>query len=214
MKVSRRDFIKKGADLSVATGLAGLLVSTSAGANESKSISQAVNPKRRYERKISIQKLTLKSFAKYGSFGNMLDPTPPKLGAVPIEFFRDMVPLDMGDKTLASFSAARVHPRPPIINVMEHHSTCCEGIMSIDADIFMFVGVATAKGQDPIENIEVFDVPKGTFVSLLPGTWHHGPFVRDGKVANILIVLPRRTYVNDCTIFEIPEEDHIEIVGA
>jgi ureidoglycolate lyase len=214
MKVSRRDFIKKGADISVATGLAGLLVSASAGANEPKLISQATNLKRRYKRKVSIQKLTLKSFGKYGSFGNMLDPETTKLGAPPIEFYRDMVPLDLGDKTLASFSSARVWPRPPVINVMECHSTCCEGIMSIDADIFMFVGVATAKGQDPIENIEVFDVPRGTFISLLPGTWHHGPFVRDGKIANILIVLPRRTYVNDCTTFEIPEEDHIEIIGA
>ncbi|MHC4478154.1 MAG: hypothetical protein ACYTEL_21150 [Planctomycetota bacterium] len=45
-------------------------------------------------RKETIQELSLEGFGKYGAFGNMINPKTEKLGAEPIEFFRDMVRLD------------------------------------------------------------------------------------------------------------------------
>ena len=66
-------------------------------------------------------------------------------------------------------------------------------------------------GAIPLEEIEIFRVPQGTLISLRPGIWHHAPFTVNSECANVLIVLPERTYANDCTVYEIPEESQIEI---
>jgi ureidoglycolate lyase len=145
-------------------------------------------------RKGKVKELTLESFARYGSFANMINPQAEKLGTEPIEFYRDMVQLDLGSRTIASFSTCRVCKRPPVVDVTEFHNGTCEGVLPIDAD-----------------RIEIFRVPKGTFVSLNPGVWHHAPFAYNADVANVLIVLPERTYAIDCHVTEIAEKDRIEI---
>jgi ureidoglycolate lyase len=48
-------------------------------------------------------------------------------------------------------------------------------------------------------------------VALRPGVWHHAPFTCDKEYVNTLIVLPERTYAIDCEVYEIPEEDRVEI---
>ena len=82
-------------------------------------------------RKAAIQELTLEAFGKYGYFANSINPDAVKLGSDVVEFYRDMVPLDLGS-----------------------------------------------------------------------------------EVANVLIILPERTYANDCQVYEIPPADQIEIIGA
>ena len=163
-------------------------------------------------RKAKIQELSVASFGKYGSFANMIDPDTPKLGAEPVEFFRDMVRLDLGTRSVASFSVCRVCKRPPVVDVTEYHNGTGEGILPLDSDALIHVGPATA-GEVPLDDIEIFRVPKGTFVSLYPGVWHHAPFACESDVANVLIVLPERTYAIDCEVSEIAEADRIEIQG-
>ena len=163
-------------------------------------------------KKLQVKDLTIEGFSKYGAFARMIDPNWPKIGREPIEFFRDMVPLDLGGGTPV-FSVCRVTKRPPVIDLTEYHSRCGEGILPLDADIVMHVGIATPAGEAPLDEIEAFRVPKGTFVALRAGVWHHAPFVCDGDAANVLIVLPERTYANDCTVVEIPEQRRLEIVG-
>jgi ureidoglycolate lyase len=85
-------------------------------------------------RKEKIKELSHKDFAKYGSYANMINPDTEKLGAEPIEFYRDMVRLDLGGRTLASFSVCRVCKRPPIVDVTEFHNYTGEGILPLDAD--------------------------------------------------------------------------------
>lgn len=165
-------------------------------------------------KKLRIQELTLSSFAKYGAYANMINPRAPKLGQEPIEFYRDMVLLDLGGKGLASFSVCRVLKRPPVVDVTEYHTGCGEGILPLDGDALIHVGPATPKGEVPLDRIEIFRVPKGTFVSLRPGVWHHAPFAFRGKVANVLIVLPERTYANDCQVVPIVKGKRMEIAGA
>lgn len=162
-------------------------------------------------RKETIKELSLKSFAKFGSFANMINPQAEKLGAEPIEFFRDMVRLDLCCRTIASFSTCRVYKRPPVVDVTEFHNCSGEAILPLDADILIHVAPATAVGEVPLERIEIFRVPKGTFVSLHPGVWHHAPFAYNTDVANVLIVLPERTYAIDCYVTEIAEKDRVEI---
>ena len=54
--------------------------------------------------------------------------------------------------------------------------------------------------------MQVFRVPMGTMVVLRPGVWHHAPFTVDDDPANVLIVLPERTYANDCLVVELGED--------
>jgi ureidoglycolate lyase len=162
-------------------------------------------------RKEKINDLNPETFAKYGTYANMINPQAEKLGAEPIEFFRDMAQLDLGGRTIASLSTCRVCKRPPVVDVTEYHNYTAEGILPLDADILIHVGPATPTGQVPLERIEIFRVPKGTFVSLHPGVWHHAPFAHSADVANVLIVLPERTYAQDCQVTEIPEKDRTEI---
>jgi len=162
-------------------------------------------------RKEKVRELALESFARYGSFANMVNPQAEKLGAEPIEFYRDMAQLDLGSRTIASFSTCRVCKRPPVVDVTEFHNGTAEGVLPLDADILIHVGPATPVGEVPLDRIEIFRVPKGTFVSLHPGVWHHAPFAYNTDVANVLIVLPERTYAIDCHVTEIPEKDRTEI---
>jgi len=161
-------------------------------------------------RKASVKELTCESFSKYGTFARMVEPKCEKIGEEPIEFFRDMVQLDLGGRGVASFSTCRVCKRPPMVDVTEFHDNCGEGILPLDADVLIHVAPATAAGEIPLEKIEVFRVPKGTFVALNPGVWHHAPFAENADVANVLIVLPERTYAVDCHVSEIAEQDRVE----
>ena len=161
-------------------------------------------------RKEKIKELSLESFTKYGTYANLINPQAEKLGAEPIEFFRDMARLDLGGRTIASFSTCRICKRPPVVDVTEFHNYTGEGVLPLDADILIHVGPATPTGQVPLDRIEIFRVPKGTFVALHPGVWHHAPFAHNTDVANVLIVLPERTYAQDCQVTEIPEKNRIE----
>jgi len=162
-------------------------------------------------RKTRIQKLSYESFSRYGMFANMVNPQADKIGREPVEFFRDMVRLDLGTRTIASFSICRVTKRPAVVDVTEFHNHSGEAILPLDADILIHVAPATPAGKVPLDEIEVFHVPKGTLVSLYPGVWHHAPFAYNADVANVLIVLPERTYAIDCHVTEIPEKERVEI---
>lgn len=165
-------------------------------------------------RRIQIKDLSLEAFSPYGTYADFYNPKSPKLGDENIEFYRDMILVDLGGRNNASISNCRIlGRRPAAITATERHSYCSEGLMPIDGDIVIHVGPATPDGVIPAAEIEAFRIPKGTFVSIRPGIWHFGPFSLTGEPVNMLVVLPERTYVNDCKIYDIPEEDHIEIVG-
>jgi ureidoglycolate lyase len=162
-------------------------------------------------RKTAIKELDQHSFDRYGTYADMLDPEAYHFGEEPVQFFRDMVQLDLGGRGVASFSVCRVSTRPLVIEKSEFHGSCGEGILPLDADVLIHVGPATRPGPPPLDHTEVFRVPKGTLVCLRPGVWHHAPFAHNAEAASVLIVLPERTYANDCTMVEIPEEDRIKI---
>jgi len=162
-------------------------------------------------RKAIIKGLDPYSFGRYGSYARVIDPEAFHFGEEPVKFFRDMVQLDLGGRGVASFSVCRVTKRPLVIEKSEYHSSCGEGILPLDADVLIHAGPATRPGPPRLDDIEVFRVPKGTLVCLRPGVWHHAPFAYKAETANVLIVLPERTYANDCTVFEMPEHDRIKI---
>jgi len=161
-------------------------------------------------RTVKAEPLSVEQFFPFGFFAGMLNPKTEKMGRRPIEFYRDMLQQDLGGAAAVSFSVCRVEKRPPVIDVTEYHTSVGEGILPLDADILIHVGPATpADGSVPLDKMRVFRVPRGTLVVLRPGVWHHAPFVMKGRVANVLIVLPERTYANDCRVFPLAPADQI-----
>lgn len=159
-------------------------------------------------RTVKAEDLSAASFLPFGFYANLIDPDTEKIGAPPIEFFRDMMQQNLGQTALASFSNCRVEPRPPLVNALECHSRTAEVMLPLDNDVLMQLAPATPGGSGPaLDKLKAFRVPSGTLVVLRPGVWHHAPFTVNQKPVNILIVLPERTYANDCTAVDIPAAD-------
>lgn len=158
-----------------------------------------------------VRELKQDAFQEFGSFSRMLDPKTAKIGQKPIEFFRDMLSLKLGTANAASFSVCRVEKRPIVVDFTECHTFCGEGILPIDGDVLIHVAPATPKGETPTEQIKIFRVPQGTMVVLNPGIWHHAPFAHQSPAVNVLIVLPERTYANDCEVVQIPPAKQVRV---
>jgi ureidoglycolate hydrolase len=164
-------------------------------------------------RKIGIRRLTTEAFARYGSFASILEPQGDKLGAPPVEFYRDMVQQSLGRATQVSYSACVVDARNPrIIDVAEYHDYCHETIICLDGDYLMHVAPACGKDEMPYDNIEVFLVPRGTVVNVRAGVWHAAGFPYKCDKVHIMCALPERTYATDCHVLSFPEEHQIEVM--
>ncbi len=164
-------------------------------------------------RTCTIEELSAAEFLPFGTYANCIDPSAERIGAPPVEFFRDLVQEEIGNARPVSFSTCRVEPRDPVVTVTEYHTGTGEGILPLDRDVLIHAGPATPPGTPPVERFRVFRVPRGTMVCLRPGVWHHAPFALGGP-ANVLIVLPERTYANDCTVVELEDGDRIRIEGV
>jgi len=158
-----------------------------------------------------IESLTWESFEPYGYFNTMIDPKTERIGTPPVEFYRDILQLDLGLVTKASFSVCRVEKRPEVVDVTEYHNSCGEALLPLDNDILIHVAPATANGVVPCDRVRVFSVPRGTLIVLRPGVWHHAPIVDKGEFANVLIVLPERAYASDCQVFHLEGDQQVTI---
>ncbi|MBS2212681.1 DUF4867 family protein [Carboxylicivirga mesophila] len=161
---------------------------------------------------IQVESLSQEAFKSFGTYANLINPAGERLGAKPVEFFRDQLQLDVNGALPLSYSCCRVEKREYVINILEYHTSCCEAVLPLDNDILLQVGPATVNGDEiPYDRIRVFYVPQGTVVTLRPDVWHWGPFTVNDKPANILINLPERTYANDCVVKELSEKDWMRI---
>ena len=151
-------------------------------------------------RTAEVKRLTHDAFRSFGDFAALINPQAECIGQPPVEFYRDMLPLRLGSSTTASISVCRVGRRPPVVDVSEFHDQTEEGILPLDGDMLIHVAAATPGDKPPVDRIEIFRVPCGTFVALRRGVWHHAPFAVDRDVVNVLILLPERTYQVDCTV--------------
>lgn len=163
-------------------------------------------------RTLAAEPLTVETFLPFGWFANMIQPSGERIGAAPIEFYRDMVQQDLGGVAAASFSVCRVEARAMVIDVTEYHSDCGEGLLPLDGDVLIHVGPATPlDAPPPLERFRVFRVPQGTMVVVRPGVWHHAPFAAARAAVHCLIVLPERTYANDCEVVTLGKPEQVRI---
>jgi len=158
-------------------------------------------------KKITAEKLTLSNFRAFGNFISTLSPEGPKIGEEPIEFYRDMLQIRLGQSNAVSVSVCRVKKREPLVDCVEYHSKTSEGFMPLDGDVLMCVFPATPVGELDIKNAKAFILPKGTLVNLNAGVWHYAPFPIQDDYVNVLVMLPERTYANDCKVATLDKDE-------
>ena len=152
-------------------------------------------------REIVSKPLDRESFRPYGDFVDLLHikQMDAMAGADNI-FIPDLTTLRLDERMQASVCVARVSQCERI----------SEGILPLDGDIDIFVGPSSFQVNPA--SIEAFRVPRGTFVRLNPGVLHGRQFVVDSQSVNVMILLPERTFGNDCVFTRLAESDQIKIL--
>lgn len=162
-------------------------------------------------RRIEAKRLSVEGFLPYGRFAHLLQPAGPAIGDAPVTFYRDMAGAFLGSP-MASFSVVVCAGLPPVVTEAEQHFHTAEGLLPLDGDALVFAAPATDR-QVPYSQIEAFFVPRGTLVVFGAGVWHKAPFPVGAGALHSLVVLPERTYANDCLVVPFPEREWVEITG-
>ena len=157
-------------------------------------------------RQIKAKEITAENFKEIVSFTDLLNPEGYSLG----DFYQDRLKMHNSGSMQTAFSPLLVHkPEKMVVTTAEYHNYTQEGILCLDDDVIVHVAPA---GKDPVPELtEAFLVPKGTMVLLNTGVWHLSAIPVNKETAHVLIVLPERTYFNDCVVVEYPEEKWVEI---
>lgn len=161
-------------------------------------------------RKMKVQPLTRGAFSKYGEYCCLLKPEGEALGPAPVEFYRDLSGVCLG-KGMPSISVTQISPRPLVAEKFEYHSFTGEAFLPLDGDAVIHIAPAGKKDVVPYGKTEIFLVPQGTLVVMRPGVWHAAPFALEEKMLHVMVLLPERTYANDCHNVMFPEEEKIQI---
>lgn len=158
-------------------------------------------------REVKVKALTEEDFRPYGSYTSIADPTGFALGS----FYADRVSFPVaGDVPVGISVLLSDKPEKMIVSQAEYHNKSCEGILCLNDDVVIHVAPPS---KEPVpEQTEAFLVPKGTFVKMNIGVWHLAALPVHEKTAQVLIVLPERTYFTDCYVADYPEDDQIELV--
>lgn len=155
------------------------------------------------------EELERSSFRKLGEFEDLLTAGDTCSGGKTEEgFFPDLLRLCNNGKD-TSVSITRVCGRNRTVASCEIHSDCCEGILPLDGDVYIFA--APPFWYMRLDQTRLFRVPKGTMVKLKPGVIHGAPVSVTGGPVNVLILLPERTYSNDCRFIQLEEKDRMTI---
>ena len=155
--------------------------------------------------------ITNENFRPYGSFASM---TEPRGNCFPGDatFFPDQLELNVSDGLPVCFSPLEVKkPERYIVTQAEYHDYTGEGVFVIDDDAVLHVAPPSNRQIVP-EKTEAFIVPRGTMVKLNTGVWHLAALPVHNDVLHVMIVLPQRTYANDCTVCDYPEDRQVEIL--
>lgn len=158
---------------------------------------------------LKAKPLDPESFRKYGVYQDLLDDASTAAHNIngASGFRPDLITMNFGTTTQPSISVCRVEKQERnIVGFMETHQYTCEGIIPLDGDVVVYVGVP-GRGEYTVENLEAFIIPKGTFVKYNPLIVHGSQFPVDKDVVHLICMLPERTFRNDFTFTLIKEED-------
>lgn len=159
-------------------------------------------------RNIKAEKLTIESFAPFGSFSSITEPTGYSLNGEIHKFYPDRVTGTMVG-TMA-FSPIAVVKNDLVIKQVEYHTSTWEGLIPIDDDCVIHVSPASGAYPD-VDYTKAFIIPKGTFVKINAAIWHLAPCPVNADVLHAMIVLPECTYARDCPVIDLKDEDIFKI---
>jgi ureidoglycolate lyase len=162
-------------------------------------------------RKVKPKELSLESFSKYGRFAKIINPDGPSVGPKIHEFFRDQLVFSYASAFPVGISVSHIQDRPRIISVTEIHRDTGELLLPLTGDIYCHVGMCSGHSDPDYSTFEIFRVPKGTAIMVYNGVWHHAGFPCGKDDVDVMVLLPERTYANDCIVIQIPSESQIEI---
>lgn len=154
--------------------------------------------------------ITREEFAPFGQFYTMDQPDGyPLCGAIH-QFYPDRMTGDASHRL--GFSPLVVKkPERMVITQQEYHLQSWEMILPLDDDIVLHVAPASA-GKPVPEHVKAFIVPKHTLVKLNTAIWHLAPLPANNEQVTVMIVLPEATYINDCIVVDLNDDEQFEIV--
>lgn len=160
---------------------------------------------------IQVQALTEESFRPFGAYMDLTDDKALAAKSVfPAQFFADVIPLYFGGVLPPTVSVNQLKRQDTMtVNFIEFHHKTCEGILPLDSDVIMYVGLPEMSKLST-KRMKAFRVPKHTFVRLDPLIIHGSLFCTE-ETGHALCLLPGRTFANDFEAKLLGSEDAVKI---
>lgn len=159
-------------------------------------------------RQVKVQQLSQQAFKRYGSYLNLTDDDAlAEKSVFSVGFFADVIKLEFGRALELTVSVNSLKQCEPIVKFIEYHRNICEGILPLDTDVILFVGLPI-RGRLSAELIEAFYVPQNTFVCLDPLIIHGSLFCLE-QTGHSLCMLPGRTFANDMEMKALGNEEAV-----
>ena len=96
------------------------------------------------------------------------------------------------------------------ITQIEYHTTTAEIIMPLNDDMILHVAPPSA-GKPLPEYTKAYLVPKNTIIKMNACVWHLAPLPANEQSLTAMIVLPECTYMNDCIVVDLKEDEQFII---
>ena len=159
---------------------------------------------------VKLQKLTKEAFAPFGEYYVMNKPEGYALCGELHRFFPDRLTVNPGAKNMAFSPIMVKKPEKMLINAVEYHTTTAEIIIPLNDDMILHVAPPSA-GKPVPEYTKAFIVPKNTVIKMNTCVWHLAPLPRKADELCAIIVLPEATYMNDCIVVDLKEDEQFVI---
>ena len=160
-------------------------------------------------RTIKVEALTKEAFAPFGQYYTMTAPEGYSLNGELHRFFLDRLTAYQG--AAVAFSPILVKkPEEMKITAVEYHTTTCEMIMPLNDDMILHVAPPSA-GKPLPDYTRAFLVPKNTLIKMNACVWHLAPLPANVPELSAMIVLPECTYMNDCKVVDLAEDEQFVI---
>ena len=158
---------------------------------------------------IKVEKLTKEAFAPFGTYYDMINPEGYALCGELHKFFPDR--LTAYHDGQVAFSPILVK-KPDVMKItqIEYHTTTSEIIMPLNDDMILHVAPPSA-GKPLPEYTKAFLVPKNTIIKMNACVWHLAPLPYNAQELTAMIVLPECTYMNDCIVVDLKEDEQFVI---
>ena len=160
-------------------------------------------------KQIKVQPLTRDEFAPFGEFYDMANPDGyPLCGAIH-KFYPDRMTTTCTGRLAFSPLVIR-KPESMVITQQEYHTSTEELIFPVDDDMIIHVAEPSAGVPIP-QHTKAFLVPKNTLVKMNACVWHLAPLPANCDELCAMIVLPECTYINDCIVIDLKEDEQFII---